>query len=260
MLTISNQKVAGVEPRWADFRGYSLLFDNPGDSLTPSGALLNLDNQVDTDPELGFYRALNNSIVAIGREMLIRSYLFCPLPPSSYHVTVWDGGNNANVADVVPIYRPQLEAQLKGLPSSLAQENPLTDTVLKSSLACHDVEIVFHFDRLLKWGNSVLVAALKPSEETKVQLQRLTQLREGLSLEFLDLYALKGSLRYSPHVSLGYFANQESAQQATPCIEEWSTKVREQVGEQRLSFRSLSLYGFTDMAHFFKVGTEDYPS
>lgn len=256
MLTISNQKVAGFEPRWADFRGYSLLFDNPGDSLASSGALLALSDQVDTDPELGFYQALNNSIAAIGREMLIRSYLFCPLPPASYHVTVWDGGNDANVADVVPSYRPLLEAQLKGLPSSLSQKNPLTDTVLTSSLACHDVEIVFHFDRLLKWGNGVLVAALKPSEETKVQLQHLIQLREGLSLEFFERYALKGSLRYSPHVSLGYFANQESAQQATPCIEEWSSKVRDQVGEQCLSFRFLSLYGFTDMAHFFKVAKE----
>ena len=256
MLTVSNQKVAGFEPRWADFRGYSLLFDNPGDSLTSSGALLALDNQVDTDPELGFYRALNNSIAGIGREMLIRSYLFCPLPPASYHVTVWDGGNDASVAGVTPAYRPQLEAQLKDLPSSLAQKNALTDTVLTSSLACHDVEVVFHFDRLLKWGNSVLVAALKPSEETRVQLERLVQLREGLSLEFLDRFALRGSLRYSPHVSLGYYANQEAAQQATPCIEEWSAKVREQVGEQCLPFRSLSLYGFTDMAHFFKVGEE----
>lgn len=256
MITISNQKVAGFEPRWADFRGYSLLFDNPGNSLTSSDALLNLDNEIDTDPELGFYRALNNSIAAIGREMLMRCYLFCPLPPSSYHVTVWDGGNAANVADTALPYRPELEEQLRGLPSSLAQKNSLTETVLSSALAGYEGEIVFRFDRLLKWGNGVLVAALAPSEETKAQFQHLIQLRERLSGEFTERYSLKSSLRYSPHVSLGYFANQESAQQATPCIEEWSAKVGEQVGNQCLRFGSISLYGFTDMAHFFKVGSK----
>ena len=256
MLTISNQKVAGFEPRWAGFRGYSLLFDNPGDSLTSSGALFNLDNHVDTDAELCFYLALSDSITAIGREMLIRSYLFCPLPPPSYHVTVWDGGNDANVAAVVPTHRAELEAQLKQLPSSLAQGNALTDLVLATPLAVHKTEIAFRFDRLVKWGNSVLVAKLTPSDESQAQFEELVALRSSLSAEFAALTGLNSSKQYTPHVSLGYFANQEAAQQATPCVESWSALMRERVGELCLSFRSLSLYGFTDMAHFFKVGTE----
>ncbi len=254
MFTISNQKVAGFEPRWADFRGYSLLFDNPGDSLTSSGALLALDNQVDTNPELGFYQALNNSVGAIGREMMIRSYLFCPLPPSSYHVTVWDGGNDANVANVVPGYRPQLEAQLKDFPSSLAQKNPLTDLVFAFPLVTNQTIITFRFDRLVKWGNNVLVARLMPSEDSQAEFQELVALRSSLSAEFAAVTGLSLSRQYAPHVSLGYFANQESAQQVTPCIDTWSEVVREQIGEQHLAFHSVSLYGFTDMAHFFKLG------
>lgn len=254
MITISNQKIAGFEPRWADFRGYSLLFNNPGDSLTPSGARLDLDNPVDTDPDLGFYRALNNSITAFGREMLIRSYLFCPLPPPSYHVTVWDGCNAANVADVVPLHRTALEAQLKYLPSSLAQNNVLTDHVLASALADYKFDITFCFDRLMKWGNNVLVAKLMPSEESQAQFQELVIRRSSLSAEFAALTGLNPSKQYTPHVSLGYFANQEAAQQATLCVDAWSAIVREQVGEQCLRFNSLSLYGFTDMAHFFKLG------
>ena len=255
MITISNQKIAGFEPRWADFRGYSLLFDNPGDSLMSSGALLNLDNQIETEPALGFYRALNASLLVIGREMLTRSYLFCPLPPASYHVTVWDGGNDANVAAVVPPYRADMEAQLKHLPPSLAQQNPLTDLVGTSSLAAYKAELTFRFDRLVKWGNSVLVARLMPSEETQAQFQELVALRSLLSAEFAALTGLNPSKQYTPHVSLGYFANQEAAQQATPCVEEWSEKVREHVGNQCLRFCSVGLYGFTDMAHFFKTRT-----
>jgi len=256
MITISNQKVGGFEPRWADFRGYSLLFDNPGDCLASSGPLLHLDNKVDTDPQLGFYSALNNSIAVIEREMLIRSYLFCPLPPASYHVTVWDGGNAANVADVAPLYRTVLEAQLEQLPSSLAEKNALTDLMLASSLADHRAEITFRFDRLVKWGNSVLVARLMPSEESQIQFQELMALRSSLSAEFAELSGLTQSKRYTPHVSLGYFANEEAAQQATPCVDTWSESVREQVQDQSLSFNSVSLYGFTDMAHFFKIGRD----
>ncbi len=255
MITIINQKVAGFEPRWADFRGYSLLFDNPGDSLTPSGALLDLNSQVDTDPELGFYQALNNSIAAIGRDMLIRFYLFCPLPPPSYHVTVWDGGNDANVADVAPTYRFVLEDQLRGLPLSLPQKNALTDVVLASPLASLNSEIVFRFDRLIKWGNSVLVAHLLPAEGFEAQFQQIVEYRSELSAAFGVLTGLPTSKRYTPHVSLGYFANQEAAQSATPCIDGWSTVIREHLSELHLSFRTVGLYGFTNMAHFFKVNT-----
>jgi hypothetical protein len=38
MVTITNTKIAGVDgPRWAPFRGFSLLFDNPGDGVLPMG-------------------------------------------------------------------------------------------------------------------------------------------------------------------------------------------------------------------------------
>ena len=254
MITISNQKVAGFDPRWADFRGYSLLFDNPGQCLTSSGTLLALNCQVETDPELGFYKALNAAISSIGREMLMRSYLFCPLPTPSYHVTAWDGGNDANSANVAAAYRLELESQLKGLPSSLPQKNALTDVVSASLLADYHAEIRFRFDRLMKWGNGVLAARLVPLEESVAQFQHLVELRAALSVEFEKVSGLVSSKRYSPHVSLGYFANQEAAQQATPCINDWSAIVQEHIGGHYLCFQTISLYGFTDMAHFFKVG------
>ena len=36
-ISITNQKVAGFIPLWSEFRGFSLLFDNPSDSLSLRG-------------------------------------------------------------------------------------------------------------------------------------------------------------------------------------------------------------------------------
>ena len=254
MITITNQKIAGFIPSWADFRGYSLLFDNPGQCLTASGSLLALDCSVDNDTQLSFYRELSTSLTSIGREMLIRSYLFCPLPAASYHVTVWDGGNIANLADITPDHQSELKSYLDRLPLSLSNKNHLTDVVLASPLTNYEGEIVFQFDRLVKWGNSVMVVKLKPSTQTEAQFQFLLELRRNLSAEFAKVSGLRPSAQYTPHVSLGYFANQEAAQQATPCIEQWSEVIRESLGDLQLSFRTISLYGFTDIAHFFKAG------
>ena len=37
MFSITNKKVAGFIPRWADFRGFSILFDPSSGGLTPNG-------------------------------------------------------------------------------------------------------------------------------------------------------------------------------------------------------------------------------
>ena len=98
MITITNTKVAGLEAKWASFRGFSLLFDNPGESLSPKETnLKQIDCPLDEQKDLQFYRCLNRWIDKVGRQKLINTYMFCPLPFNSYHVTVWDGLNDANV-------------------------------------------------------------------------------------------------------------------------------------------------------------------
>src|SRR5438876_12331769 len=97
MITITNPKVAGFVPRWAPFRGFSLHYDNPGHSLTRSGDRLDLNCDVEADPELVFYRRLRESLEDLAPDLLMNTYLFCPLPPASYHVTGRDGGNDGTV-------------------------------------------------------------------------------------------------------------------------------------------------------------------
>lgn len=58
---------------------------------------------------------------------------------------------------------------------------------------------------------------------------------------------------YVPHVTLGYFANKESAQLATPLIADWAEIFEEMVSDLTITYHSISLYGFADMTTFFKT-------
>src|SRR5687768_3467807 len=118
MVEITNRKVAGLEPRWAPFPGFSLLFDNPGGCLTPADGLLHLRCPVEADPDLPFYRGLAEGLQQVGLDRLTRAHSFCPLPPASYHVTVWDGCNAGNLQRVAEPARPAFASYLEALPDS----------------------------------------------------------------------------------------------------------------------------------------------
>ncbi|MBV9848543.1 MAG: hypothetical protein JO250_02530, partial [Armatimonadetes bacterium] len=217
MFTITNPKVAGFLPRWARFRGFSILFDSPGDCLTPSGERLDLACDVDADAELGFYRSLRDSLSRLNPNLLTATYLFCPLPPPSYHVTAWDGGNDGNVARVVPEHRPKLEHLLAGLPDALVQPHELTELASASPLVRRrDWNIRFRFERPAIWGNEVLVAHLTPIDSSRAAFQEFTEERRRLTVAFRQAFGIGPSDNYTPHVSLGYFANREGAQLAIP--------------------------------------------
>ena len=256
MITITNPKVAGLDgPRWALFRGFSLLFDNPGDSVSPMGKdLLKLDCSVDTNPGLALYHSLVTSLDKIGRDSLVDNYSFCPLPPSSYHVTVWDGLNDGNAEKVFPDHCLDLGSFLQGLPDSLPAHTRFTGEIDDSPLLLRTGwTIAFTFDRLTKWGNRVLVARLAPAGgDSEREFRRIVADRNDLSVRFQERFGFQ-STGYSPHVSLGYFANAKQAEMATPQVDRWTDAFRGDAGDVAVAFTSISLYGFTDMATFFKV-------
>ena len=62
MIAITNKKVAGFIPQWASYRGFSLLFDNPGPSTTPMDgqmgeSVVKIDCPVHTNRNLQLYMA-----------------------------------------------------------------------------------------------------------------------------------------------------------------------------------------------------------
>ena len=155
MITITNEKVAGFEPRWASFRGFSLLFDNPGKSTTPMRDLHRLNCCVYTEPGLQLYKAFEESLEEIGRDLLMNTYLFCPLPSYSYHVTVWDGVNDSNV-NKAKSDQKTFKDFLDNLPDSFTEDTDFIGITEQSPLVKPGGwSISLAFDSLSKWTNKV---------------------------------------------------------------------------------------------------------
>jgi len=256
MITITQNKVAGFEPRWAPFGGFSMLFDNPGDSLTPDGDLLRVSCAPAAGSPLNLYAKIEKALDKLGRDLLLRTYLFCPLPASSYHVTVWDGVNVDNIGTLNPGVRSDWSRFLDGLPTSLKAPPASMAVVTRSALKGWSGSISFHFDKLTLWGNQVLVARLRPADETSKQnLKHLSSARKELYETAVRKLGSGFSRSYSPHISLGYFANKEHGQVASGRVEHWTKKFTKRLEDSIVTYSSLDIYGFTDMATFFKVTT-----
>jgi hypothetical protein len=255
MITITNPKVAGFVPQWAPFRGFSVLFDNSDASLVGAGSLKQLAGDVDGDPALGFYRALRDAITGLDLRVLRHTYLFCPLPSLSYHVTVWDGANDGSLNSGTPSQRQVFEHLIADLPQAFSQPHPLIQLVAESELVRRkDWNIQFCFNRLQLVGHTVLLAELAPADsEAELRMQELVSARRALSEATQALYGISPYERFWPHVSLGYFANHELAQLAMPCVPLWDALFRERLANQRLTFSSASIYGFSDMVTFFRA-------
>lgn len=255
MITITQNKIAGFEPRWAPFSGFSLLFDNPGVSTTRSGNLLKIDCLSQAEGALELYFRIEQTLNELDRDLLLRTYLFCPLPPSSYHVTVWDGINVDNISSVRADIRTEWTAFLQGLPNSLGMPPKSMAVVAESNLARNTFgSIGFRFEKLTIWGNQVLVARLRPAGQTsEVTLKGLVEARTKLCEDARKDLGVSPSRSYSPHVSLGYFANQEHGQLAHAKLENWTERFRNNLEKSVITYASLDTYAFTDMASFFKL-------
>lgn len=249
MFSVTNPKVAGFSPRWASFRGFTILFDNPGQSFTADRAGLLLA----TDPSLTFYATLREQLVALDLDLLTNTYLFCPLPPPSHHVTACDGGNDANIRLMSNEERSLLATFLDDLPGSLAVPSDLVDIAANSPLVKQHWPLRFRFDRLVIWSHSALVAALVPDDQESIaKLAAFLDARRELNAEFQRRYNFAASEAYVPHVTLGYFANREGAQLALSQVAGWQERFAVALAERTLTFDRASLYGFTDLATFFK--------
>ena len=254
MTLISNEKIACFEPVWAPYHGFSLLFDNPGNALEPMGNLKKVACDIHGDSELSLYRALADAMETVGPAALMNTCLFCTLPYDSYHVTIWDGINDGNIIGVAASHRKELETYLQGFPESFATAAKVTETVNASKLAAgDDWNIGFRFEKLAIWSNRALVARLSPVDNSSAaMLDRMLDERKILNGKVGTLLDMNLNKAFKPHVSLGYFADPDLAdvcRKDLGGIEEIFTK---KTAGLSIVFHSVALYGFTDMATFFK--------
>ena len=254
MSIVTQPKVQGFWPRWASFKGFSLLFDSPGQSTSPfAGGLVKLDCQVHAATEQDFYGRLVTSLEKIGLDMLINTYLFCPLEPYSYHTTAWDGLNDGNAAGVMEEQKRPLRHYLDQFPHSFTTDTLFTEGIAQSPLVTETWEIQFQLDYLAKWDNVGLAAALKSADPASTtRYEQLEQARYKLYDLFETRFGLSMRSEFTAHVSLGYFANKELAETASPCVARWQDIIQRELDGVTITYQTISLYGFTDMITFFK--------
>lgn len=256
LIANTNLKVTGLKPIWAPFKGISLLFDNPGHSLAPleqtehAASLLKM-NCLYNDPELLFYSKLWDQNQFYSH--LTYTYLFCPLPLHSYHVTVWDGLNDFNVCKVAEPHREDAEKFLDNLPGSLIKDSKFCWKASGEPIAIHMKKIEFVFDKVEKWSQSVVVRLKPANYESEVELQKIEVQRLALIRDYNQRFQIKTTTeQYRPHVSIGYFLNQSLGDESVPAIQALNEKLKQETKGLKLSFSGISLYGMTDMETFFK--------
>ena len=253
MLTITNPKVASFAPTWSRFVGFSILFDNPGQSLESNAGFETIRCDVTASDDLALYRELSIAIRELGEGSLSDLGL-CLLPPSSYHVTFFDCGNQANAVAANPNSQASLMSLIEGLPDLWTEHHELVAPAVQAANALTtSFPVSFRYSHLKNWGNSVLVAVLEPSDEISASnLKHLVEERANLSNFYRTTHAFGSGSSYTPHVSLAYFAHQEAGENELEKNDDWDLLLRERTMDLNVRFDSLSAYAFTDMATFFR--------
>lgn len=251
MFSINSSKIEGFVPLWKLMRGWSLLFDTPG-MVAPSAQLVNFD---DGNPSINFFRNLSRAFDERESLSMTNAFLFCPLPAHSFHVTVLDGVNDHVVHSISNDFRPAFLTYLANVRNELTLPEPFGEMFESSSLLRQtDWNIRFSLGETVIWEHShALAVKLEPADEvSRTQLSILESEREHLYGKLNALLKADWFRPFSPHVTLGYFANPESALWARSCLPTWADKIEKAVGNETIAFHSISLYGFDRMSCFFK--------
>lgn len=172
MINISNNKIKSLKPEWADFKGFSLLFDNPA-------PLLNLAKEeehlykLQAGINIPFYQAIQETLENLGTKHLLSNFSLCLLPLSSYHVTYLDGLNDKNKIHLKQDLKTSFQAFEQELPQSLREKNSFTHFQEKPLQNISIDPVVFEYQKLENWKNKVLSIVLKPSSSSQDAYRKL---------------------------------------------------------------------------------------
>jgi hypothetical protein len=249
---ITNPKVATLTPTWRRFRGTSVLFDNPGTRLAPGVTPLE-DLPVDEPDRQRLYDDLAGVVAQVDAEAMRERYGFCPLPRYSYHVTICDGPNERTISgDGAPQHAAA--ALIEQLPDSLDRAPTTLGCLCRARVlrVVADSPITFAATGVAIWSH-VLAALLEPAGAlSRSALDRVTQARAELVDDLRTQLGLQISA-WRPHVSLGYFPNRAAAKAATATLARWNRALTTWPPSP-ITFDSASVYGFTDMVSFLRLG------
>ena len=207
-MTCTNKKllsVEGGEPAWATYRGFSILFDNPPNSLSTMGCGLRLMSCPLCEAGLELYTGLVQALRVIrareaaeGRDLSAHHGL-CLLPSYSYHVTLWDGLSERRAGKVIGEHQESLRRFLDGFPASLGGQSPFTELATCSQLMKIGFEISFRFKALSgSRRHDAVLAFLEPADSRdKEVLSALQEARSTLYAELHEQFGVGDPLRVS---------------------------------------------------------------
>lgn len=254
-VRITNRKLRATSPpTWRSYRGLSILYDPPA-SAARSG-LEPLEMAALTGPAVPLYEALR--VVAGELRSCVRRLgsELCPLPPETYHVTLCDTVNQGNRAAVHEDLRDEVSRTLQQLPDSLLRPGALV-RLLRDHEIHWDVwrhPVTLRVASLRVWGYA-LVATLEPVDERSADACRQHATSRRDLAKRLREVAGPEPPPWRPHVTLGYFPNRVAAahlrDHMTPA---WQAGMCAPTETRTITFGSCSLYGFTDMVSFWRLG------
>jgi hypothetical protein len=252
-VRITNPKLATLEPTWRRYRGLSVLFDNPGSRLRRGVTALE-DIPVDDRHRQQLYDVLADVVEDMDPRAMRDRFGFCPLPRHSYHVTVCDGPNEHAMAGRTSPDRALATAVIADLPGSLDHAATHLDWFCDAPLlrAATGTPVTLAVCDIAVWDH-VLAAHLTPADApARNALDRVARARAELVATLQARLDLR-TRTWRPHVSLGYFANRRSARAATSTLGRWNHAVAAH-HTPTVTFDSAAVYGFTDMASFYRLG------
>jgi len=244
---ITTAKLVDLAPTWAEYRGWTVLFDNPSRSFGRGLQVLRTST--------AHRRTRLWSDLEFIARLIDDEHPEAPLawlPSSTFHVTVMDGLSGPHVRQVPPRLSQKLQHSLDLLPGSL--ENP-EDLVLglmeqiRRLLAAASQRIEFRLRKVTCRGHAIL-AELEPLDRDVLKFDVLTDERRATIVAMEGVTGLRLATSYQPHVTLGYVANRAAAERLATPIEDLADE--HIAAASSIRFSSASLYGFTDMTKFWK--------
>lgn len=254
MVDITTGKLRAVSPpAWRPYPGVSVLYTDPG-SAGVSG-VEPLDTASGTrHGDRRLYDHLYAVAEEIDASLSAGDVPFGRLPRHTYHVTLCDGVNQGTRSRVHRSLRDEVASTLDAMPDSLLWTTTLLrllqDRELQWTVRRNPVS--YRVETLRVWGH-VLVASLEPADQRS---EAAKAAHEACRSDLVARLAARLGVRiqpWRPHVTLGYFANEDAAAHARDhVLPEWQDRVGERVASS-VTFRSASVHGFTDMVSFWRL-------
>lgn len=258
-FSIANSKLAGIDAAralWAPHAGFTLLFDNPDvahGGLRDDGHGQLLACRGGDHPVQSLYAALAAWVQTQNPARLRRDLGFCAMPPSTYHVTAWDGLNVAVLPKAKPAVQTAVQPWFKELPAApwpaAVQAVAATRAVLDAVLP-----ISFAFDALRSSTGVGIVADLKPADaEQAKRFAAFQAVRQAHATQHAAEWGWAYTTPLEPHITLGYFPNAECGRAVEARMEAWNAELESVLDGLTIEFSHIGIYSFTDMVRFYRA-------